>query len=306
MHPIFCVTEFTEHTLEAMKVATGLARRLEERVILVRSVDERDQFPYYLRPQLVNQDRPRLEREAEELRKLGLIFEERVLRGVPGGVASFARQTGARMVVIGGRPMGRLDYWALGCTPEQIISTLGVPLLAIRASWPFDDWLGGVKPLRVFVALDLARDSQSLLASVDEMRQIGRCDVKVGFVGIGAMAAPKRKPERDVCEIATQVLNGERVELKTARNLGGLAANVMDAANALHSDLIVIGTHPQATFPLVLRRSLAGCAVRRSPVAVMCVPNVCAVEPVHRDAAIEAAGDSIAAMRSAGVSETAS
>src|SRR5688572_12788951 len=139
MNPIICVTEFTERTVEAARVATALATRLGDRAVLVRSVDEREQFPFELRSRLVREDWRRLAKEAQQLRQLGFDFEEQVLRGNPeDGIAGLAWKSGARLVVVACAPTGTLDRWALGSLAEEIAATSMVPLLAVRSAETFE------------------------------------------------------------------------------------------------------------------------------------------------------------------------
>src|SRR5687768_4176419 len=113
MNPVICVTEFTELTIEAAKVAAAFARRLDERVVLVRSVDEREQFPYNLRLRLMQQDYRRLADEAQRLRQLGFDFEERVVCGMPEeGISGLAWKSGACLVVVGCMPTATIEHWA--------------------------------------------------------------------------------------------------------------------------------------------------------------------------------------------------
>ncbi len=122
--PIVCGTDFSENATEAVRAAAALAQRFHEPLILAHSVDERGEFPDHLRPRLMNEDRPRLAAEAERLRKLGLTFEEKLLRGAPDdGVASFAGKANARLVVVAASGTGALGRWVLGSVAERIAET---------------------------------------------------------------------------------------------------------------------------------------------------------------------------------------
>jgi nucleotide-binding universal stress UspA family protein len=184
MNPIICVTEFAEHTLTAAQAAAAFARRWEERIVLVRSVDEREQFPLPLRSHLVPQDWQRLSAEAQELRRRGFDFEEEVVRGMPeDGIASFAWKSRARLIVVGCAPTRLLDRWALGSIAEEICDTSLVPVLAVRSAEPFIQWLEqGGHPLNVFVGIDPAVRNDAVLNRLDELRETGACRLTAGYV----------------------------------------------------------------------------------------------------------------------------
>src|SRR5688572_19456511 len=155
MNPIICVTEFSEHTQAAASAAAAMARRWNERILLVRSVDEREQFPLATRENLVIEDRARLAQEAARLRNSGIDCEEHVLLGAPEeSIAAFAQRVQARLVVLGCPPLSRIDTWVLGSTGEQIATTTHVPLLLVRSDSPIIDWVVGRKPLRVYAFVD--------------------------------------------------------------------------------------------------------------------------------------------------------
>src|SRR5688572_28429835 len=183
MNPLICVTEFTELTVEAAKVAAALGQRLGERVVLVRSVDEREQFPYNLRARLVQQDARRLAEEAQRLRQLGFDFDERVVCGMPEeGISGLAWKSGACLVVVGCTPTAALEHWALGCIAEEISDTSLVPVLAVRSSAGFENWLAGNSRLKVFMAIDPGARPDAMLNRIDELRQMGECTVEASFV----------------------------------------------------------------------------------------------------------------------------
>src|SRR5688572_12226366 len=183
MNPVICVSDFTESTLKAAKAASAFAQRWNASMILVHSVDEREQFPYGLRERLIGTDWRRLYEEAGRLRQLGFEFEEKVLRGMPeDGVAAFAWRSGAGLVVIGSAPMANVEHWALGCIAEEISDTCLVPVLAVRSAAAFERWLAGAAPLKLWIAADPAARPDALLHRIDELRELGSCVITATFV----------------------------------------------------------------------------------------------------------------------------
>ena len=225
--PIICGTDFSESAAQAATVADALARLLDAPLILVRSADERGEFPEHLRTRLVNDDRPRLAEQAERLRGLGLTFEEKLLRGVPDdGVAHFAAQAGARLVVVAASGTGALGRWVLGNVAEQIAETSVVPTLVVRSPEPLAAWARGERPLKVFIAVDFTATSEAALRWLAEWRQIGPCEITLGYVhrlpeergelamfdglGMTVLAAETREElERDLREKAVRLLGVE-------------------------------------------------------------------------------------------------
>jgi nucleotide-binding universal stress UspA family protein len=294
MNPIICVTDFTEHTLEAARTAAAFARHWGERVVLVRSVDEREQFPYPLRSRLMHQDWRRLAGEARQLRQLGFDCEEKVLRGMPeDGIAAFAWKSAARLVVVGGAPTPRLEHWALGCMAEEISDTSLVPVLAVRSAAPFDRWLAGDVPLKVLVGVDPAARPDAMLNRLDELRQLGSCAITASLVAYPENktapaelppATPGQHPftaDRDQRVILSRELAQRDITIAEVHAGRDVAAGLVAQAEEADADLLVVTTHPHDDLTLLPHRSISHGVLRRAPMSVLCVPEP-AIEPPCR------------------------
>ena len=253
MNPVICVTEFTEQTRAAATAAFAMARRWGERMLLVRSVDEREQFPLRARQRLVEDDRPRLAREVAELQAAGIPCEGHVILGPPEeSIASFARRADARLVVLGCGTLSRLDAWVLGCTGEQIAATTHVPLLLIRSATPFATWAAGEKPLRIYAFVDPRDHSPTIARALDEWRAIADERVEFHDAPLDAIHHPHEAARRCVADAA-----------------------------AADADLVVIGTHPRPALPLLHHTTLVDFLLREAPLSVLVVPDTCVAHPVE-------------------------
>lgn len=260
MHPIICVTEFTGESIAAAWAASAMARRWHEPLFLVRSVNEREQFPLALRKTLVPEDRPRLAHEAAQLRAAGIACEERVLLGAPEeGIAAFSERIAARLIVCGCPPLTRVDTWVLGCTGEQIATTANVPLLLVRSAHPFTEWIAGRRPLRVYAFVDPVDHSPRIASALADWRAI-----------------------------ADEAIEFHDTPADAARHPHDAATRCAAAAQAASADLIVVGTHPRPALPLLPHPTLAGHLLRASPVSILVVPDTSvapALEPAQLNGA---------------------
>jgi len=104
---ILCGTDFSENADKAATAAAAIARRTSATLILAHSVDERGEIPDDHRARLLSEDQPQLAAQAARLRESGIVLQERMLTGLPGnGVAQFAGQSAARLVVVGASVVG--------------------------------------------------------------------------------------------------------------------------------------------------------------------------------------------------------
>ena len=282
MNPIICVTEFSEHTVEAARAAAALAHCMHENLVLVHSVDERGQFPDGWRPRLMNDDRPRLAEEAARLRQLGLVFDDELLRGVPDdGIVKFATKRAARLVVVGCTPTGAIERWLLGCTAEEIAESSPVPTLAIRSAAPFEAWVHQERPLKILVGMDLTANSEAALRWLGEFCQLGPCAVLAGLIADPARDAdwPGRTApsqgflERLLHERITGVLSGEHVRVCVAARTGKVAEALVALASKSETDLLVVGTHQWKGLTRLYHRSVSRGVLRRAAMNVLVVPE---------------------------------
>ncbi len=290
--PIVCGTDFSENADHAAAVADALARRIGAPCILAHSVDERGEFPENVRTRLLNNDRPRLAEHATRLRGLGLVFEEKLLRGLPDdGVAQFAAQTGARLVVVGASTTS--SNWAarllLGNISARIAETSPAPTLVVHDPAPFVAWARGERTLKVFVGADFSATSDAALRWVAELRQIGPCEVIAGYVdwppeeaarlgvsgpvGLGENPPEiQRMVERDVREKVTHLLGAENVRICVRGNSGRADEPLMEMAAEAQADVIVIGTHQWHGLSRLRHGSVSRGILRHAPMNVACVP----------------------------------
>jgi nucleotide-binding universal stress UspA family protein len=293
MTPVICVTEFSELTLQAARAAAAIARCWGEHVVVVRSVDEREQFAYALRSRLIHQDWRRLTQEARQLRQLGFDFEEKVLRGMPeDGIAAFAWKSGARLIVVGCNPTATVEHWALGCMAEEISETSLVPVLAVRSAEPIERWLGGDSTLKVFVAIDPAARPDAMLNRLDELQQMSACRIQAALVSYpetNAAPSPSNPAaglhpfdlDRDFRSLMTNELAAREMRSDGAKRSGDIGSALVDAAVNAGADLLVVTSHPRTDLTLLPHRTLSHEILRRASMSVLCVPEP-AIDPPHQ------------------------
>lgn len=289
--PILCGTDFSENAAHAAIVADALARRIGVPLILARSADERGEFPDHLRKRLMNDDRPRLAEHAVRLRGLGLVFEEKLLRGLPDdGVAQFAAQAGARLVVVGASGTGSLlaSRWLLGNVAERIAETSSVPTLVVRSTERLLDWAREGRPLKVFIAVDFTATSEAALRWLAEWRQLGPCEITLGYVhclpeergelamfdGLGMTTlAPKARAEleRDLREKAVRLLGGEPA-IRVVPGSARVDAHLIQLASEAGADLLVLGVHQWRGLQRMWHASISRRILHHAPMSVACVP----------------------------------
>ena len=293
--PIICLTDFSENAARAAEVAAAVAERLSTSLIVAHSVDERGEFPDHLRSRMMKEDAPRLAQEAARLSQLCRNVKEEMLAGVQylggapdDGVVTCATKADARLVVVASSGTGALGRWMLGSVAERTAESAPMPTLVVRAAEPFVAWARGERALEIFVAADFTETSDAALRWVGELRQIGPCEITLGY--IDGPAEERAKPAvfdgmgKDVLTPEVQQVLGRDLREKAERLLGTVPAirvmprsarvdaHLIALATEAGADLLVLGTHQWHGLDRLRHTSISRRILRDAPMSVACVP----------------------------------
>lgn len=293
--PIVCGTDFSKNAARAAEAGAAIAKRLNSTLILVRSVDERGEFPDELRGRIMEELRPRLEQEVTRLREHCSSVEGKVLAGIhylgsgpDDGLVNFAVNAGARLVVMASPSTDVPGRWVLGSVAERTAETSPVPTLVVRSAAPFVAWARGERALKVFVATDFAATSDAALRWVAELRQVGPCEITLGYID----QTPGERSELAMFESAQMVVEQRQTRQtlqrdlrQKARRLLGTApavrvepasapvdVHLIDLSTAAGADILVLGTHQWRGIKQLRHGSISRRILHDAPMSVACVP----------------------------------
>lgn len=273
---IVCGTDFSACSAEAANAAAAVAMRLKQPLLLVHSMAEtfREELPDEARDSLMPLMHERLSAEAERLRTLGATVEKMILDGLPDdGVATFVRGCGARLLIVGTTEHEIVERCLTGNVAEVLAESSPVPTLVVRSAAPFEAWARGGRALRVLVAADLDPASDAAIRWVNELRQLGPCDVTVAHVARGSGEEERSLHEAEMKEKVTALLGRENVAIRVVLGTGRVHTGIIAVAGDTGADLLVIGTHQRHGVERLLHLSVSRAILRHSPVSVACVPS---------------------------------
>lgn len=295
---IVCGTDFSKQAGEAVEVAGALAKRLDERLVLVHAVDEepRTTLPNDVRESLCLYERAELHKELERLRAAKVRVTEAFRAGKPEAVlVETATAEHARLLVLsshGRKPPGR---WMLGSVAERTAEASAVPTLIVRGAWPLTQWTLGKRNLRVFVAADFSIPSAAALRWVHWLRKVAPCDVVIAYIepALPTLDSLNMYPSPALTEM---LVKGERVQARSFRQrvralLGATGvriciekgwgrsdAHLIQMAREERADLVVIGTHQWHGLRRLSQFSVSRGVLHYAPMSVACVPVPAAAE----------------------------
>ena len=296
-------TDFSENARAAGMTAAALASRWDDTLAIAHVLDDSvsRRLPGDVRETLAAFTSDRLHSEATQLGSDGVKVEEHLLSGAPEqALANLATQSNARLVVVsslGHRP----GEWLLGSVAERTAEFSPVPTLVVRSAAPFEAWVRGEKPLKVFVAVDFSNASDKALKWVKHLVDAGPCEVVVGYVdwplgeaarlGITGPFLLSHNPpqvqlilERELSERAGALLGEGVARIRVEPSIGRADLRLIEMAREEQADLIVAGTHQRHGLGRVAHPSISRGLLRNAPMSVACIPAA-RVETIERQSA---------------------
>jgi nucleotide-binding universal stress UspA family protein len=289
---IVCATDLSASARAATAVASWLARRFQDSLLLLHVIEPIPAVPDVLamRAEWLVEMRAaaeaELEKVAHELRSEGVRVEVRVVVGeVAALILQHAQEGEARFITIGTHGRKGAARLFLGSVAERVSADARCPVIVTReAAAPATHW-PATRPLNLAVATDGSSLGQAALDWVGELRRTIACDVTVVRIYSPAREAARYGLDdpwvgrQGNPEVAALVERDTRRALRALPGPGAarirLVAALTDPADELaieltllQPDAVVIGVgQHRPTWP-----DLPMSAVLRSaPVPVICV-----------------------------------
>lgn len=198
-------------------------------------------------------------------------------------ILDYAREQDADLIVLGTHGRRGLRHLLLGSVTEEVVRMADRPVLTVRedraAAGPFE---------RILVPLDYSRSSDAALAYAKEVGASDGAELRLLHVlEVGAYPDfyfPVQASQMfDMPELKSRAVDnlnerlrsveGPEVQAEVHVELGHPAQVILDQAESLRTDLIVISSHGRTGLERVLLGSVAESVVRGSKVPVMIVKS---------------------------------
>jgi nucleotide-binding universal stress UspA family protein len=290
--PIVCGTDFSAVAMEAVDIAAAMARRLKTNLVLVH-VDELlgalSSNPLVLEA-AISQGRGDLDDEAQRLRDLETTVEQKFVSGSAfDELVAAAMKSKARLIVVGAVGYGLVRRSLLGSVAERTAESSPIPTLVVRPGGRLASWIRGEHPLKVLVGYDFSAAGDAALAWVNQLRQIGKCQITVfysnwppdearrlGYEGPLPLATNvkdiQKDLERDLAKRVATLLPEQEVTAVVEPGWGTPEGYLFQMASRQHVDLIVVGTHQRHGVGRVLLGSVSRAVLHHAKVTVAVVP----------------------------------
>ncbi len=291
---IVCGIDFSERAAQAARAAGAIARRLDERLVLVHVVDE---FGAELARRAVDEarfdpQRAKLHLQADEVRAdTGAHVEPILLLGSASQqLVEAARIAQARLLVVAALGAETAHRRLLGSVAERVAQAAPVPVLVVRDGSSLRAWARGDKPLRIMVGVELASTSKAALRWAAELRTKGHCELTIVQIAWpprehSRLGVPPPMPldhlvpevretlERDLRSWVGALAGEGETSLVVRHGWGRVDIHLADLAAEAKEDLLVIGTHRRAGLSRMWLGSVSRGVLRHAPTNVVCVPR---------------------------------
>lgn len=288
---ILCGTDFSEPAARAGKVAALLAARRHAELDLVHVLSLDQSEGQEAKDAALRRAVAQLRKEAAELGSLGQHVRTDVSSGLPDeALPTLAEARKVELLVIGALGRRPPSRWRLGTTAERAAQVSSVPTLVVRDARPFEAWYRGERSLRVVVAVDFSRRSDAALAWIAGLRGLGPMDVTVlhiyspglererlGLSVPASLGGPNPELEEMISRQLSHRVWGPGgpgdLKLEIRPGSGRVADHLVQEAEALHADLVVVGTHRREGLDRFRHGSVSQGVLHGAAVSVAVVPG---------------------------------
>jgi nucleotide-binding universal stress UspA family protein len=278
--PILCATDFSPSSCRMADAAAAVAVKLGAKMMLIHVPEAAH----------VKAAGGRLAAEAARLRVSAVTVEEHLLTGVPHeSILEFCEKNPVRLVFMAARenhePLAR---WSFGGLVKRVITRSPVPTIVVRDATVLEDWLAGNRPLRVFVAVNLASFTDIPLLWVKEFAEIGPCEIIVAYLNwipdeVFRLGLPhislfegsrelQALLEKELTERCQEILGDLPISTRVEPREGRVNLPLIQMARADDADLFVVGTRLRNGFSRIFDEAVSVDVLHQAPMGVAVVP----------------------------------
>lgn len=287
---IVCATDFSPPASDAMAVASDIAKKRGETLLLWHAVEPPmgDPVAVYAEP-LRAESAARLETDADRIRATGVVVETKVVVGYPDEELPGSLPADATLIVAGARGHRYGTHWLIGSVAERVARATTVPMLLVRHAETLRNWINGARALHVIVATDLSAVSDFALRRTDLLRGLGDCNLELLYIeyppadyarlGVsGPICVHRPHPlvddvvSRELERRAETVRSRGTVTTRIAKTLGQTGAFIAVEAEEADADLVVVGAHQRRALSRAWHGSIAHGVLHSVETNVLLVP----------------------------------
>jgi nucleotide-binding universal stress UspA family protein len=197
----------------------------------------------------------RLHKAAADAVGFDVVHASLTAPSVPRGVLDYTKNVDADLIVMATHGRRGVDHALIGSIAEAVVRRAPCPVLTVRPTAEHTE----TGTQRILVPVDLSVHARRALAHAHEIAEESGAEIHLlhvaqSFPDYGSVEAPpgsetlseaeRRELETALAEIAGEVLGDDRpVTLHVEAGLGNPAVLVLDLAERLDADLIVLGSH---------------------------------------------------------------
>jgi nucleotide-binding universal stress UspA family protein len=279
---IVCGTDFSTNTAAAVDTAVAISKQLKVPLQLLHVVLSARALPDN------DPRRQELARAADVLRAQGAEVHEAIVNGQPEEQLSQKAKTAKLLVVgaLGHQTAARGQIGNVAAKTSQICQT---PVLVVREARPFQEWAGGLRPLKVILAADGSPPAKIAAQWLAELKAIGPIEViavhlydvqtelqRLGIPGVTDFVTPNEQAEkvlqREMLDRCKSLEIADQLNLRIEPKGDDVAEQIVKIAAEENADLIVVGAHQRRGLTQLWYGSISQAILQLANTAVASVP----------------------------------
>ncbi len=296
---IICAVDFSEPSLQAVRVAARFAQRFGDELLLVNVWSSPFTFyreligdPRAVEEKMVAKSSADLEEIARPLRSVDLKVERQILSSphTAEAIVALGKEVNARMLIVGSRGGHGAKKLFIGSVAERTMLLSDRPVLVVHSGpSSLEEWAEGRRALRVVVGLDHSAASLAAVDWVRNLRALGPCDVtflhafwpleqysRLGVHGAVNIAVgdeeTRRVLERELRPLFSDLPGAGTVALKLKPVWGPAVETIVEETKVSQADLLVMGTNQRGPLGRLWAGATVQPTVRMAELPVLCVP----------------------------------
>jgi len=283
VHNVLFPTDHTAWSETAFAHAAHLAQRHRATLHILTVSREESEGVLVTAPSLADAFQARLHDAAATAVGVEVVHADIGARSVEHGILDYAERIDADLVVMATHGRRGLDHAFIGSIAEAVVRRSECPVLTVRPTAERTEMV----PARILVPLDFSAHARTALAHARELREGTSAELhlfhvqqmlpRYGFVDAPPEPAQLSDADREdtehrLREIAAEVLGpATPPTTHVAPGLGNPALGVLEVAEQLRADLIVMASHGRSGIRRFLLGSVAEKVVQLAPCPVFTV-----------------------------------
>jgi nucleotide-binding universal stress UspA family protein len=281
--------DFTEQSLIALGQSYNLAKEYNAELVLLYVIDDGNMLPTFMSGKLQTEMKKNIQKKLDNLatdieKKTGVKVDTMIAKGKPyEKIIEVAEMLGAIMIIMGHNSRKKLSIRFIGSNALRVVREANCPVITIKGKHHRE----GCK--NIVLPLDLTKETKDKVRHAISVAKLGTYQAAIRVVSVLQSSDEfivnklTRQLEQVKNYIQQQGIECTAEIIKTVKGEDSPAQCIIDYANKVEGDLLIIMTQQEANFTRMFIGSTAQEVVNNSEIPVLSIiPQMRKYKPLVR------------------------